>query len=711
MKITKCSNGHFYDAEQSAQCPFCREANADAVNGIPARFAALGTVEKTGQGSTGSVYKISGEKTYALKEIVCGEDVAQYQNVLYEIAVMQALSGAAQTVQLYDCEEKTEGHSRTVYLLEEYLTPLTLFWSMQPPAVNDILRLAIQLCDGLIACRQAGVAQLDVQPKNLFVDANGNLKIGDFGASLFLSDLKRNRHMWGTLAYMAPEVYQRGICGEQSDIYSVGVLLYSLFNENRIPFAQNGEEELAIYKRLAGTPLPSIAYRDTQLSPKLDQVLKTACAYEMENRFQAFEDLRERLQLLYREAQECGIGSQGVFDTLPPESRKPVVPVPPAEEKPQTDPAIPKRPQKPVRKFCIICGAAIPAGGNFCVKCGASADDLQAGDFPLAAAPAAAPVPPMAATAPSPTASAPGPSMTAAAPPPAAAAPLPSMTAPPFTEPAAPPAGGSVDLKKVQFSAVAPKTFLKGDYTMIEIAMYEESFRHVVDELIAEAEAPVKETRSGIFKVAEGASVRIVLSSPDIEIEDNEEEQEWQGGYLNFSFPVMLPEDYKKRQILFSASVYINDLIATKLKFIAKCFSLFEQKVKVAREDVLSAFISYASQDRHRVAAIIQGMKKARPEMDIFFDVESLRSGDDWEKALYQEIEKRDILFLFWSQFARESKWVEAEWRYAMTNKGVECIEPVPIDPPGVCPPPAELSQKHFNDKLLYIINGNGNTV
>lgn len=286
------------------------------------------------------------------------------------------------------------------------------------------------------------------------------------------------------------------------------------------------------------------------------------------------------------------------------------------------------------------------------------------------------------------------------------------MAAPPFAEPAAaPPAGGSVDLKKVQFSAVAPKTFLKGDYTMIEIAMYEESFRHVVDELIAEAEAPVKETRSGIFKVAEGASVRIVLSSPDIEIEDNEEEQEWQGGYLNFNFPVMLPEDYKKRQILFTASVYINDLIATKLKFIAKCFSLFEQKVKVAREDVLSAFISYASQDRHRVAAIIQGMKKARPEMDIFFDVESLRSGDDWEKALYQEIEKRDILFLFWSQFARESKWVEAEWRYAMTNKGVECIEPVPIDPPGVCPPPAELSQKHFNDKLLYIINGNGNTV
>lgn len=40
-----------------------------------------------------------------------------------------------------------------------------------------------------------------------------------------------------------------------------------------------------------------------------------------------------------------------------------------------------------------------------------------------------------------------------------------------------------------------------------------------------------------------------------------------------------------------------------------------------------------------------------------------------------------------------------------MKNKGVDSIEPVPIDPPESCPPPDELSRKHFNDKLLYIIN------
>lgn len=105
------------------------------------------------------------------------------------------------------------------------------------------------------------------------------------------------------------------------------------------------------------------------------------------------------------------------------------------------------------------------------------------------------------------------------------------------------------------------------------------------------------------------------------------------------------------------------------------------------------------------MAIIVQGMKKVRPELDIFFDVDSLRSGDDWEHALWREIDNRDVLFLCWSKHARDSKWVNAEWRYALTNKGVDCIEPVPIDPPGICPPPAELSRKHFNDKLLYFIN------
>lgn len=260
-----------------------------------------------------------------------------------------------------------------------------------------------------------------------------------------------------------------------------------------------------------------------------------------------------------------------------------------------------------------------------------------------------------------------------------------------------------VNVSQVQFSAIVPKRFTKGDYAMIDIAVYEELYRNIVDRVIANADVEVKEVVASSQEIVDNTVIRIKLSSPDIELTDCDETQKWQGKYLTFSFPVEIPSDYAKKQVLFIATVYFNDVIATKLKFIATCSSVREQKILLTREDVLTAFISYASQDRSRVATIIQGMQKARPDMDIFFDVESLRSGDDWENVLRREIEKRDILFLCWSNYARTSEWVEKEWRYALLNKGIDAIEPVPLVSPVECPPPEELKSKHFNDRaLLY---------
>ena len=101
-------------------------------------------------------------------------------------------------------------------------------------------------------------------------------------------------------------------------------------------------------------------------------------------------------------------------------------------------------------------------------------------------------------------------------------------------------------------------------------------------------------------------------------------------------------------------------------------------------------------------------MRQARRDLDIFMDVKDLRSGEEWEKVLEYEIADRDIFYLCWSIAASKSKNVEKEWRYALSCKGLDCIEPVPIDPPELCPPPDELKKKHFNDTLLYFIEGYG---
>lgn len=267
----------------------------------------------------------------------------------------------------------------------------------------------------------------------------------------------------------------------------------------------------------------------------------------------------------------------------------------------------------------------------------------------------------------------------------------------------APPAQARID--QVQFSAIAPQTAVKGEYTLVQLFMYEQAFRHAVDEALAMNDGPMQEKKSGFYQVKDNTRVKVVLTSPDVEILDDTAEETWNGGYLCFDFALDIPQDAVKKQILLKAAVYFDDIPATRLMMTLRLQSQHEQRMEVLRSDVLSAFVSYASQDRARVGGLIQGMKKARPDMDIFFDVNSLRSGDDWEATLRREVERRDILFLCWSRHASTSPWVEMEWRYALQNKGIESIEPIPIDPPDVCPPPQELQSKHFNDNLLYIIN------
>lgn len=259
-------------------------------------------------------------------------------------------------------------------------------------------------------------------------------------------------------------------------------------------------------------------------------------------------------------------------------------------------------------------------------------------------------------------------------------------------------------LDTVSFSAISPRKMEKGDYQIIQVVMYEDDSRDVVDKMIKEAsfDAPVKETIGARLEIEEGTIVKVVLSSPDIEIDDNEVALKWNGKYQNFEFDIYIPEEYQKKKILFEAKVYFNDVPATRLKFLAD-ISKDETELNVSRNDIKKAFISYASKDRDLVTYIIQGLRKARPDLDLFFDVETLRSGDKWEECLGKAIDDSDILFLCWSKNASDSKWVEYEWNYALNKKGIEAIEPIPLDDPRSCPPPSKLSSMHFNDTLIYV--------
>ena len=110
---------------------------------------------------------------------------------------------------------------------------------------------------------------------------------------------------------------------------------------------------------------------------------------------------------------------------------------------------------------------------------------------------------------------------------------------------------------------------------------------------------------------------------------------------------------------------------------------------------IRKAFVSYDHDDTQRVLASVQAFQTIT-NVDLFLDVDDLRAGEDWEKKLRDEVSSRDAFFLYWSEQAAQSEWVDREWRLALAERGLSYIKPMPLDP---VPPPEELSQLQFADK------------
>jgi TIR domain len=87
-------------------------------------------------------------------------------------------------------------------------------------------------------------------------------------------------------------------------------------------------------------------------------------------------------------------------------------------------------------------------------------------------------------------------------------------------------------------------------------------------------------------------------------------------------------------------------------------------------------FVSYARMDRGLAGPIVRILKSAQNE--VFFDVENLEPGDEWETILLKYITGAALVFVFWSKRARRSKWVQSEWKAAIQHE--KRVIPVLLD-------------------------------
>lgn len=259
--------------------------------------------------------------------------------------------------------------------------------------------------------------------------------------------------------------------------------------------------------------------------------------------------------------------------------------------------------------------------------------------------------------------------------------------------------GSSIDL--VDFSIFAPASVKPSSSFILELWAYLRSDQKEALTRASKQGRMIERGSRGPVHVPGRSELTIVLRLDGFDLQDSQDTILWTSEITNLAFIVSVPKDMAAGDYPGQISILHNGMLLTRVVFeITVGQQLNEQiNLRTQRQELKSAFASYASVDRDEVLRCVQGIQATGVE--VFVDVLSLRSGADWETELYSHIRSRDIFYLFWSNAARESEWVSREWHYALEKKGLDFIHPIPLAPPDQVPPPEELQSKHFNDIIL----------
>jgi hypothetical protein len=209
-----------------------------------------------------------------------------------------------------------------------------------------------------------------------------------------------------------------------------------------------------------------------------------------------------------------------------------------------------------------------------------------------------------------------------------------------------------------------------------------------------------------------GTRLDIRAEIDGLDVEEPDRTMIWSGRRDVRQFVVTTPRRIPVPRVLGRVSVAARGVPVGTLRFVLDVAAGGASEALEARGCVLPTeavryargFVSYSSADRPEVLRRVQGMKAAG--ITVFQDILELDPGDRWERRLYEEIDRCDVFFLFWSSTARASEWVNREIEHALdhqraSSRGLPEIKPVPIEGPPLPPPPPSLRHLHFNDALL----------
>lgn len=157
-----------------------------------------------------------------------------------------------------------------------------------------------QVASGLSYAHSKGVIHRDLKLGNILLDESGNAFLTDFGLAKLISgdraDLTKSGNVMGTLTYMSPEQLRGEKLGPQSDIYSLGIVLYHTVC-GQPPFEQSSDSDVVglIYKHLEAPPPPTSI--NPNIPPAMEAVILKALAKSPDERYDSAVEMAQALQL------------------------------------------------------------------------------------------------------------------------------------------------------------------------------------------------------------------------------------------------------------------------------------------------------------------------------------------------------------------------------------------------------------------------------
>ncbi|HKS79756.1 MAG TPA: Stk1 family PASTA domain-containing Ser/Thr kinase [Gaiellaceae bacterium] len=278
-------------------------------------------------------------------------------------------------VSIYDRGEAED----TYYIAMEFLDGRTLkelVVSRGAAPINVAIEYARQILSALRFAHRHGIVHRDIKPHNVLVDAEGRVKVTDFGiARAGTSQMTETGSIVGTAQYLSPEQARGGEVDPRSDLYSLGVVLYELLT-GKTPFDGETPVEIAM-KHLSNAPKPPSKLRP-DVTPELDKVVLRALAKNPDDRYQSADEMEADLERVARGAPvsaataatqvlpaAAAVAADPTSATMiaPPSAPARVVPPPPVvTEEEYAEPGGPGRPLWPWLLAAAFVIAAAIAG-------------------------------------------------------------------------------------------------------------------------------------------------------------------------------------------------------------------------------------------------------------------------------------------------------------------------------------------------------------